>query len=389
VKNTFRPGIDTLLSRHRKWLRGKRVGLVSHVAATDLRGCTSAERLWRCEDVALACLFGPEHGFFGLAGAGEECRSKKHPGWGIPVFSLYGRTRKPDSRMFRGIDTLVFDLQDIGARPYTYVSTLKLCLEAASETSKDVIVADRPIPLPCTVDGPVTVQGRESFVSAAGLPISYGMTPGETATWFRESMGLDLDLKVARMRGYARQAGREAGWPPWIPPSPAIRSWESARCYPATVFCEGLPSIDCGRATNLPFQLLGAKWMKGARVAAALSGLNLPGVAFYPHRYDSRPGRNGSATLDGVRLVVTDSHRFKPIFTAVSIISCLQKLYGMKRIWNARGARPRFFDLLFGTSEVREALLDGDDGGMIASRWRRPLSEFGATRKACLLYETR
>jgi len=383
----FKPGIDILLSRHADWLHGRRIGLVSHPAAVDSAGCPAADRLHLPGGPGLKCLFAPEHGFFGAAPAGKLLRAIRHPAWSIPVFSLYGQSRKPTKAMLRNIDTIIFDMQDIAARPYTFVSTLRYVLEAACEAGMTVIVADRPVPLPRVTDGPVTEQRFTSFVSLVATPMSYGMTPGETAVWLKKTLGLDLHLKVARMEGYHRQPGRAADWPPWIPPSPGIRSWESAMCYPATVCFEGLGAFDHGRATNMAFQVLGSSWMHGGEVAGYLSSLKLPGVCFYPHWYMPKPLEPETKVLPGIRLVVTEPDRFRPVLTAVSIVHCLQELYGRHRVWAPRTSRPDFFDKLFGTNSVREALLDGEDGKTIAARWKPALSRFREQRQDCLLYD--
>jgi len=379
----FLPGIDTLLSQQKKWIAGKRIGLVTHTAAVDSKGWLSAERLHR--EANLKCIMGPEHGFFGKAGAGKKCSDARHPTWNIPIFSLYGETRKPTSAMLKKVDTIVFDIQDIGARCYTYVSTLRLVLEAAAENKKRVIVADRPIPLPSVTDGPVLDDKFSSFVSMVKTPMSYGMTPGETALWLKNTLGLKLDLKIAQMQGYCRQPERGEDWPSFIPPSPAIVSWESATCFPATVFCEALVSIDCGRKSCLPFQILGAEWTKGAEVAGFLSELKLPGVKFIPHTYNSRPRDRKPLIINGVWIRVTDRNVFKPILTAVSMIHCLQELYGKNRLWKA--ARQDWFDKLFGTDSVRLALLDGEYGRTISARWQKDLSLFNRTRQSLLLYK--
>jgi len=359
------------------------VGLVSHPAAVDRAGCPSADRLHSSPAVALAALFGPEHGFLGRTGAGVACRNARHPAWDIPVFSLYGSTRIPTPAMLRRVDAFVFDVQGLGARPYTYVSTLRNVLEAAAHAGKEVIVADRPVPLPRVVDGPVTDEAHRSFVAAIPAPLSYGMTPGETALWLKDELGLDVGLRVACMKGYARQPGRDADWPPWLPPSPAMLSWEAARCYPATVFAEGLVSVDHGRGTALAFRVFGARWLRGAETAQRLSALRLPGVRFHAHGYVPHGARR---QLDGVRMTVINPHRFRPAVTAVSIVHELQAVYGKDRLWSVPKDRALFFDSLMGTSEVRRALLDGENVAAIVARWKKPLAAFRRQRRKHLLY---
>lgn len=386
TKHLFSPGINTLLKHHRNWVENKKIGLVSHAAAVDASGISSAELLISAHGVHLIALFGPEHGFWGTATAGEPVSYKRHPYLDIPVYSLFCQTKRPTARMLRGLDAIVFDLQDMGARPYTYVSTLRYLLEAASEQEKRVIIADRPIPLPSVTDGPVLDPDFESFIAGIRASMSYGMTPGETALWLKNDLGLFIDLKIAKMKNYTRQAAREPHWPPWIPPSPGILSWESGYCYTSTVFCEALPAIDNGRGTTLPFQLFGAPWMKSRQVCEYLSGFNLPGVTFHSSQYIAGSGRAKGLLLDGVRMAVINPDVFRPVTTSISIISCLQSLYGHKRIWQAPGANPDFFDKLFGTNAVRVALIDGEQPRVIAEHWRRGLTAFRKSRRTCLIY---
>lgn len=387
MSEPFLTGIDVLLQRRKRLLSGKRVGLLSHVAALDVNGCTSAERLWRDPHVDLTCILGPEHGFFGLAAAGESCRSQKHPTWKIPVFSLYGKNRKPTRKMMERMDVLIVDLQDIGARSYTYISTIQNTLEAAAEAGVTVVVTDRPIPLPNTVDGPITQDAFRSFVAQVDAPLSYGMTPGEAAQWIKRKHEVNVDLRVVPMSGYNRQVDRPGNSMPWMPPSPAMRSWESAQCFPATVCFEALPAIDHGRATNLPFQLVGSWWMKSDGVCSALQDRKLPGVQFYCHRYDPAPHTGELRAIDGVRMVVTDPNRFQPALTAITLITVLQELYGKDWIWRRSKSRVDFFDKLFGTDSVRLSLLDGGSTQAIASEWTDGLEQFKACREKCLLYQ--
>lgn len=289
--------------------------------------------------------------------------------------------------MLSDVDTLIVDLQDIGARAYTYVSTLKLVLQAAAVDGKEVIVADRPIPLPNVVDGPIVANGFESFVSLIEAPVSYGMTPGETALWIRDDLQLDVDLKVARMNGYHRETNRSPDSPPWIPPSPAMLSWESAQCFPATVCMEGLGSIDHGRRTNIPFQVFGSRWTVGHTLSDALTDCRLPGVAFYPHRYVPDPAKKRGSLINGVRMAVLKPDRFRPLLTAVTIIEVLQQLYGTDCVWKGRNIREDFFDKLLGTDTVRLRLKEGRTARSIASEWRPDLVRFRRLRGKHLLYE--
>jgi len=382
----FQPGISRLLRQRARLLGRKRVALLTHPAAVDRAGRTTAGLLAATPGVRLAALFGPEHGYFGGAGAGEPVPSRMHPVWRIPVFSLYGPRRRPTPAMLRGVDVIVVDLQDIGVRCYTFVTTLRLVLEAAAECRIPVIVADRPVPLPRAVDGPLPEPRFAGFVAALNVPLVYGLTPGEAARWIRSDLRLPVDLHVAPLRGYRREGRRQPDWPPWVPPSPGILSWESAACYPATVFAEAFPAIDHGRRAGLPFQLLGAPWLAGRATAGKLNDLGLPGVRFHSHPYVADSPVFGRKLVDGLRLTVTDHDTFLPATTGVCLAAALQAQRGAWRFWRAGGARPEWFDRLYGTDAVRLALADGVAPLAIAARWRPALAAFAASRNRALLY---
>ena len=383
----FLPGIDTLVRDHRDWFVNRRVALLTHQAAVNTAGVSSAELLWCDRETQLVLLMTPEHGFYGAAGAGDPVRSHRHPVYGLPVYSLYGTARRPHERLLRRIDALIVDLQDLGARPYTYVSTLRYALEACADAGTPVIVADRPVPLPRIVDGPGLTPGYESFVACIRAPMCYGMTPGEAALWLKTNLRLDLDLRIAPMRGYARDPRRGPDWPPWVPPSPGIRSWESAACYLSTVFTEALPSLSCGRTTTLPFQLLGSPWMDGPAVADELNAARLPGVRFHPHPFVNPSGVFAGRLLSGIRMVVHDPNTFHPLRVAVHALAVLTAMHGCRRVWSAAGSRPDFFDKLFGSSAVRESLLAGESATHIVDSWCPDIGAFTRSRRACLLYK--
>ena len=214
----------------------------------------------------------------------------------------------------------------------------------------------------------------------------YGMTPGETALWLKNSLALDLDLKVVPMRGYYRQSKRGKDWPPWIPPSPGIRSWETGYCYLATVFAEALPAVNIGRNSNLAFQVLSAPGIGSHDLCNHLNRRNLPGVVFYPQPYKIS---GNDKIYDGVRLAVHEPGRFRPVFTSVAIIEVLQGLCGFEKIWRRTGSRADFCDKLYGTDKVRLALQAGTSAASIARDWQKPLAGFNSLRRRFLLYKTR
>ncbi|MBU0677586.1 MAG: DUF1343 domain-containing protein [Verrucomicrobia bacterium] len=375
-------GIENLLENQVDRLEGRRVGLVAHPASVDSHGTHSAELLWLNPEINLTALFGPEHGFFGRGGAGEDIGDQQHTHWDIPVFSLYGDTRKPTAEMMDAVDVIVFDLQDVGVRCYTYVSTLKLVLESASETGKSVIVCDRPNPLANTVDGPMLDANFESFVGCIPSPLVYGMTSGETALWLRQTLSLDVDLHVAGLGRYTRTMPTKTLFPSWRAPSPALRSIEAAWCYPATVWCEALPSIDCNRSGPLPFQVVGAPWIKGEHLVAAIGDVD--GASLEPLRYIAIGKPYDGWEIEGVRIVVRDSDAFRPAGLGIRILSFLEKLHGTDKLWGNVDARHDFFDKLMGTDGVRLALKDGEDPRKIVETWST--ESFDKARSKVLLY---
>jgi len=382
----MRLGIENVLLTSVSLLRKRRVGLLSHQAALLKNGATSAQQVHQARGINLVALYGPEHGFFGQALAGEQTFSRPHPDWKIPVYSLYGEFRKPTPEMLQGIDVMVCDLQDLGVRCYTYLATLRNVLEACAEAKIQVIVADRPIPLPEVVDGPMLEERFASFVAPCPLPMVYGMTPGEVALWMAKKFALELDLTVIPMQGWNR---KDPSWgptyPDWVPPSPGIKSWETAMTYAATVFSEALPGIDCGRGTNLAFRVVGAPWLKAEATCQVLRGLKLPGITFNPYRYVAGTTPYQGTELDGIRLCVTNPATFKPVRTSVMLMATLASLYGKKRVWNHEGVRPEWFDKLYGTASTRRALQSGDVTGLFQA-WSKASQGFRRERQQVLLY---
>lgn len=374
------PGIQQAESC--RLLRGNtRVMMLSHAAAVTTSGALSVDWLRESGCGRLVGVMGPEHGFLGHAAAGVPCRTFRHPSWSLPVYSLYGKNRKPRQDWLQKADVLLVDLQDLGYRPYTYVSTLLLALQAASACQMPVVVADRPVPLPHVVDGPMLDARFASFVGLVPVPFCYGMTPGEMARWIQQQLLPDLQLTVLPMEGFTRaQIGlRHNG--PWISPSPSIRSPETAVVYPATVGWEGLPHIDHGRHTTMPFQLLGAPWFQPEALVAMLRERNLPGIAFDPHLYVPIPGNKA---LPGIRLTVVDANVFRPAEVMVHLLDAMTRSYGRRRVWMHPDARPAFFDQLMGTDQVREGLRAGEAPEGILRAWDH--KAYLRQRKDALLY---
>ena len=382
MTQSFRFGIDVLCNDHMGWLRGLRVGLVAHAASVSVSGIPSPEFLRHC-GVDVTSLFGPEHGFLSCGSAGEEMSHGTHRSLKIPVYSLYGETRKPTAKMLKDVDVIVFDLHDLGARPYTYVSTLRLVLEAAAENGKPVIVADRPSPLANTVDGPMLNPAFESFVGFVRTPVVYGMTPGEMALWLKKDLKLDVDVRMAPMARFRRGSQPKHAW---IRPSPAIKSWNCGLCFPITVFCEALPALDHGRGTDEPFQRVGAPWLDAKRLCREMKAMDLPGIRFAACRYRAMAGIYKGKTVHGLKIQVANASEYLPVQTGLAILRLVQDIHGAAPLWSHPGTRAAFFDQLMGTDTVRRDLIGGRTLIEITAPWALQSSDFWQSRKLCLRY---
>ena len=328
----------------------------------------------------LACLFSPEHGWFGLAAAGEKTGNETHPFWKIPVHSLYGDTRRPTPKMLEGLARLVVDLQDIGVRCYTYLATLKLVLEAAADARLPVTVLDRPIPLGGVADGPSLAAGYESFVAPLDVPLCHGMTPGECATYIVRECGLDLDLTVIPMSGWSH--ADVAPWPNFVPPSPAIRSWDCAALYPATVFTEAYVSVDCDRAGALAFRVLGAPWLDAAALLADVGGiLSECGMGGRTVRYRPAGGDFAGQVLDGLLLTVERPQDCRPVTAGAQIFASILSRHTAEL---EKGFRPEWLDKLSGSDELRAALALPTELARLLRRWRKENAAYAATRRVDL-----
>jgi len=380
-------GMDVFLERHSRVLKGRRIGLLSHQAALVATGATSAQALRKTCGSSLKALFGPEHGFMGQAVAGEKTYSTAHPDWKIPVHSLYGEMRKPSPEMLKGLDLVICDLQDLGVRCYTYLATMANMLDACRGAGIEMIVTDRPVPLPSIVDGAMPRPSLMSFVAPCNLPMVYGMTPGETAIWLNRDFSDNEMLRVISMHQWKRACSVISGdQGDFMPPSPGIKSRETALAYPATVFCEALPGIDCGRGTNFAFRVLGAPWLEAEKFCRHLSRFKSNGVAFHPYRYTAVAGTYAGRELDAIRISVTDPALFRPVECSLLLLRELTKCYGEGRVWHHKGVRPKWFDKLYGDPQVRLQLKEGVPLNNIFNGWRKDRIEFMEERQRSLLY---
>ena len=385
-----RPGIDVFISKTYKDYKGSRLGLITNQTGVTSDLESSADAIFRLKDPKLIKLFGPEHGIRGDVEGGNKIGNEKDKQTGLPVYSLYGSTRKPTVEMLAEVDVLLYDIQDVGNRTYTYISTMAYAMQACARNSIRFVVLDRPIPLyGRIVDGNVLDPAFSSFIGLYPIPYVYGMTPGELAVLFNEEFDIGADLEVVRMEGYNHNMEFEDTGLYWIPSSPHIPHAETAY-YCATTGCMGeLHTVCIGVGYTLPFELVGTAWIDGDDLADALNARNLPGVIFRPVHFRPYYHVFAGQHCSGVQILVTDTKRFLPFTTQVHILEAIQLLYPDNRFLDARNQTHRIasFNKAAGTDQLRRQLLAGMSAEQIIDGYRSDLSTFKKIRSKYLLYE--
>ena len=380
---TVRPGVEVLLSDSLSLVRGRRAGLITNHTGRDRSGTLSIDLLADHPEVELVALFSPEHGIRGRAEAGVKVESGADERTGLPVHSLYGSTRKPTAEMLRGIEVLLFDIQDVGARYYTYLSTMALAMEAAGERGIDFVVLDRPNPIGGDpVQGNVLDPGFASFVGLYPIPMRHGLTAGEFARMAVGEFGVRVELGVAVADGWLRTMAYEDTGIPWIAPSPNMPSVESALHYPGTCLFEGTP-ISVGRGTDRAFQHVGAPWLDGEELAARLEALGVPDARFVAVRFtpeDPGDGKFGGIEVRGVRVEAAGPD-YDPTLAALALLVEIRAMSGDRWSW-----REGHFDRLAGTDALRVALDEGASYAELAQQWGEGLGDYLARREGYLLY---
>jgi uncharacterized protein YbbC (DUF1343 family)/CubicO group peptidase (beta-lactamase class C family) len=370
-------GLDVLERDGFAILKGRRVGLVTHAAGADRRGAGAADVLRAAEGVTLVAIFTPEHGLRGAAeGTVADGRDEAH---GLPVYSLYGERTRPSAEQLRGIDTLVYDLQDAGARFYTYETTLGYLLETAAEHHLKLVVLDRPDPIGgVAVEGPVLSAVRTSFTGYHPLPVRHGMTVGELARLFNAERAIGADLEVVRMEGWSRDQTWDRTGLPWLSPSPNLRTVDEALLYPGVGLLE-TTNVSVGRGTDHPFELVGAPYVDGARLAAVIGELALPGVRVTPTTFTPSSNTFAGERCGGVSIRVDDRARFSPVRLGVGLALALARLYPGE--WHAKSLLA-----MVGHEPTVAAVERGDALASIESAWQPGLAAFLDVRKKYLLY---
>lgn len=360
-------------------LRGKRIGLVAHPAAI-LPDCTHALAALRLSGLKVTTVFGPEHGWSGAAADGVRVTHAHDERAAVTVYSLYGDGHEPTAGMLAEVDALIFDMQDVGARFYTYASTLFYVLRAAGRAGLPVWVLDRPNPINgVSVEGPLVAPGHESFVGIAPIPIRHGLTLGELARFFNAHFALETDLTVVALDQWRRAQWFDETGLPWAPTSPNVPHLSTAVVYPGMCLLEGT-NLSVGRGTALPFEICGAPWVDGEALTEALHARELPGVRFRPTRFAPTTDRFAGQLCDGVQVHVTDRAALRPVRLGLHVIAAVLALHPGRVAWNAH------FDRLLGGPDARLALEAGRSAETIEASWAEAETAFADARAEYLLY---
>jgi uncharacterized protein YbbC (DUF1343 family) len=400
-------GDEVLFEKHLDLIRGKHVGLITNPTGLDSHLDSIIERFRAQPGVELAALYGPEHGVRGDAQAGEYVPFYYDEHLKLPVFSLYGQTHKPPANMMtnideymrtfdtkhegkqvapgmmKSVDVMVFDLQDVGTRVYTYIATMAYAMQAAADAGIPFIVLDRPNPVNgVAMEGPILEYPQHSsFIGLYPIPLRHGMTAGELARLFNDKfLTKKVNLTVVPMENWSRAEWFDETSLPWVLPSPNLPTTESAAVYPGEVMIEGT-NLSEGRGTTKPFEFFGAPWIDGFVLAKQLNQLHLPGVKFREVWFTPTFSKFAGHQCGGCQLHVTDREAYQSVATTLSILATVKELYGDKLEFHAA-----YFDKVLGTSSVREALERGEPAAKIVAAFQPGLAAFGKLREPYLLY---
>lgn len=399
-------GLTVLLTEKEDWIRGKSIGLITNHTGVDATLRSNYRLFAAASSCRLSAIFSPEHGFWGAVQDGiavdsldvsdenaarrnEEIRrntqAKTPRLTSVPVYSLYGHSVRPTARQLENIDLLIYDMQDVGTRYYTYISTLLHAMEASADHDIDFVVADRPNPIACTaVEGPILERGFESFVGIHTVPVRYGLTIGELATLLKMERVPACRLNVAWMHGYERGMWYDDTGLQWVPPSPNMPTLTTATLYPGLCLFEGT-NMSEGRGTTKPFEYIGAPWCNGEKWAETLNALSLPGVLFRPTVFTPAPvaetTKHAKQPCGGVAIHITDREHFLPVETVIHMLSTLTTEYS-----DHFAFRPEHFDRLAGNNWLRDALLDREPLDKILTRWTEELQIWREKSKQYYVY---
>lgn len=389
-----KPGVEVLRDRNFDILQGKRVGLITNPSGVDNTLKSTVDILSEAPGVRLTALYGPEHGVRGDVHAGDNVGNSVDAATGVPVYSIYGKYRKPTAEMLDDVDVLVYDIQDNGCRSFTFISTMGLAMQTCAELGKEFVVLDRPNPAGANkIEGCIVEDSCFSFVSQFPIPYLYGLTPGELATYLNEEGllpgGVKARLTVVPMEGYNRKMSFADTGMPWVLPSPHQPNAESALYYPATGILGELYYVSIGVGYTMPFKLVAADWVDAAELNRRLNALEIPGVMFRPIHikpfYSTGKGEN----LQGVEIYVTDAEAAPLTLVQFYVMQELAAMYPDRRVMDTPEAAKRFgmFDKVTGSKRVRELFFKNHKVDDILPLWNSAADGFKKTKKQYELYE--
>ncbi|MGH9971791.1 MAG: exo-beta-N-acetylmuramidase NamZ domain-containing protein [Pyrinomonadaceae bacterium] len=384
-------GLEKLLEQRVRLLHGARVGFICNQASVDHSLRHAADLFHEHPEINLTALFGPQHGIRGdVQDNMIETEHSVDRVTQIPIHSLYSETREPTEEMLKGVDVLVFDMQDVGCRIYTFAYTLANCMRAAKTLDKRVVVCDRPNPISGTsVSGNVLEAEQASFVGQFPIPTRHGMTMGELALMFNEHFGIDCRLEVVTMGGWSREQWHDDTDAPWVMPSPNMPTLDAATVFPGTVHFEGT-QLSEGRGTTRPFELIGAPYVIPEEFAAQLNSLELPGVFFRGCVFRPTFQKHAGVSCGGVQIHVIDRETFEPVIAGVAMVKVAHDMYPQSFRWKDPPYEYVYdrspFDVIAGTEKLREAIEQGTPLDAIQASWQAPLEEFRKVRQQYLLY---
>jgi uncharacterized protein YbbC (DUF1343 family) len=373
-------GLDILVEQKFALLAGKRVGVVTNHSALSYDGRHLVDVLLASGNVKLACIFSPEHGFAGTLQGSVP--SGKHAKAGVPIYSLHDQgSYRPRQEALQGLDALVFDIQDVGARFYTFITTLGYAMEEAAKARVPVMVLDRPNPINgVAVEGPLLEAAYESFVGYSRIPVRHGMTVGELARFYNAEKRIHADLTVVEMQGWRRAMWFDETGLPWVNPSPAMISLHEAVVYPGTCLLDG-PATSAGRGTPLPFQWIGAPWLKSREIAEYMNGRDLPGLRFLARRFVPTESHHARQECDGIELIVVDRNAVRPVVAGLEMVAAILKFHPGKLDVETSGFARRL-----GNAEAIQRLKRGDDPRAIGRQIEAETARFREQRRRYLIY---
>jgi len=377
-----RPGLEVFLADVPQQLRGKRVAFLTNSSAIDRAGTLGIDLVAKHKDLKLVALLAAEHGIRGDVMAGEKISDGTDPRTGVPIYSLYAaEDRGPTDEMLKDVDVILYDLQEVGGRTWTYVSSMALSMQAAKRKGIPFVVLDRPNPIGGEiVEGALLDTNFKSFVGMYPIPARHGMTVGELATMFNRKFGIGADLIVVKAENWKRSQWQDETGLPWVNPSPNLRSLAALTSYPGSVYFEGTTLTE-GRGTDRPFEQIGAPWLNAPEVARIMNERRLPGIRFEAITMPVAPtaAKHKGLTIPGIRFVITDKRAYRPVRTSLLLIDEIHRLHPTDFAWT------RTIDRLTGSDKVRLAI----DAGRLApllDEWDREAAAFVESRKAFLLY---